>query len=281
MNILQALQQAKLNLLTATQATDSPSLDAEVLLSFVIHKNRTYLYTWPEHELSIEEITLFFSLIQERVIGKPIAYLVNNREFWGLNFKVNQHTLIPRPDSEILIATALTKIASHPAPHILDLGTGSGALICALKTELPHATATATDFQTKTLAVAIENAQILQLEIDFKLGNWLEPVFEQKFDLIVSNPPYIEEQDPHLQQGDLRFEPITALTSGKTGLEDITSIAKTAKKHLNNQAWLILEHGFNQAQDVAKILKQNGLQNIAMVRNYHQQPRISLGQNIK
>ncbi len=280
MQIQEALQQAKIKLLTAKQPSDSPSLDAEILLSLILKKDRTYLYTWPENELSSKKEKAFFLLLEKRKKGEPIAYLTQHREFWGLNFKVNEHTLIPRADSETLVETALVKIKPLLSPKVLDLGTGSGALICAIKSEIPHAIAVATDLQKEALAIANENAQTLQLDISFKQGSWFEPLKGDKFDLIVSNPPYIEETDPHLQQGDLRFEPLSALASGKTGLDDINIIAKTAKTHLNYQAWLILEHGYNQAEAVKNILKENGFQNIETIKDYHQHPRITLGQKL-
>lgn len=257
---------------------ESARLDAEILLANVLKQDRTYLYTWPEKMLSQTEFDAFNSLIQQRQEGVPVAYLTGQREFWGLNFVVNQHTLIPRPDTETLVEMALTKLQAPQHPKVLDMGTGSGAIICALKHEMPNLVATALDFQPEALKVAQQNAKRLGLDIHFLQSDWFSAIEQSTYDVIVSNPPYIEEADPHLLQGDVRFEPSTALTAGQTGLNDIQHLIQHAKRHLNDQAWLILEHGYNQEAAVKQLFKEHGYQQIETIKDYQQNARVTLGQ---
>jgi len=277
MRIDEALTTAKQHL--KASSSDSIALDAELLLSFVLQKNRTYLYTWPEQILSQTEQTHYFELISRRIEGHPIAHIVGTREFWGMDFVVTPDTLIPRPDTEILVETALEKMHSKndQAWSFLDLGTGTGAIACAIKASHPACQATAVDFQIKALNVAKQNAKQHQLTILFKQGSWFEPVKGQTFDLIVSNPPYIEEQDPHLTEGDVRFEPLTALTSGKDGLKDIRMIIEQAPAYLNPRGWLMIEHGYNQHKAVQTLLKAQGFTAVESRLDYGQNPRVTLG----
>ena len=280
MQISTIIQQS-CNDLVVAGITDSPKLDVELLLAHAINKTRTYLFTWPERTISSDEFKKFQILFSQRLVGKPIAYILASKEFWGLNFNVNQHTLIPRPDTEILVEETLQKAKNRQGwpPHIeiLDLGTGSGAIICALKHELPQANATAVDFQAEALAIAKQNALNLQLNIQFKQSDWLSVFNTEKFHLIVSNPPYIEETDPHLQQGDVRFEPLSALSAKQNGLADIINIVKQAKNFLHPTGWLLIEHGYNQAEQVQNIFQQAGYNEIETRKDYNQQPRITFG----
>lgn len=278
MRIDQALVHAKSKL--ATSQSDTIALDAELLLGFVLNKSRTYLYTWPETLLTEAQYTQYEQLLAQRLAGKPIAYLTGERAFFGLDFYVSEATLIPRPDTEILVETALEKMAikNDQAWSFCDLGTGSGAIACALKHQQPHCQATAIDFSQAALEVAQQNAQRHQLDISFKQGNWFQPVADQSFDLIVSNPPYIESKDPHLNQGDVRFEPETALVSGSDGLEDIRQLIAQAPKHLKADGWLILEHGYQQAKPVQALFQQAGFSHIETRQDYGNRPRITLGQ---
>lgn len=280
MQISTIIQQS-CNDLVVAGITDSPKLDVELLLAHAINKTRTYLFTWPEKTISSDEFKKFQILFSQRLVGKPIAYILASKEFWGLNFNVNQHTLIPRPDTEILVEETLQKAKNRQGwpPHIeiLDLGTGSGAIICALKHELPQANATAVDFQAEALAIAKQNALNLQLNIQFKQSDWLSVFNTEKFHIIVSNPPYIEETDPHLQQGDVRFEPLSALSAKQNGLADIINIVKQAKNFLHPTGWLLIEHGYNQAEQVQTIFQQSGYNEIETRKDYNQQPRITFG----
>ena len=230
----------------AHKISDSARLDAELLMSYSLNKNRTYLYTWPEKTLSESQQACFESLLEQRLQGKPIAHLTQQREFWGLALKVTPDTLIPRPDTEILIETALNKLnaltgqqrscKSQQACSILDLGTGTGAIALALKTELPACQVTAIDVSEAALEVAKQNAQSHQLTIAFLHSSWFDALTpEAQFDLIVSNPPYIEAQDPHLNEGDVRFEPLSALTAGEDGLDDLKIIIEQACSFFKNR----------------------------------------------
>lgn len=260
--------------------SESPKLDAELLLCHVLDCQRTYLYTWPEKVLENTQVLAFRELFQKRQKGHPIAHLIGEREFWGLPLKVTTDTLIPRPDTETLVETALSLLpAGLQSPKILDLGTGTGAIALALKSEQPNAQVTAIDFSKEALEVAKTNSEKLNLTIKTIQSSWFESLpAGEKFDLIASNPPYIEEHDEHLSQGDVRFEPITALTSGKDGLDDIRLIAQQAKDYLLPAGWLILEHGYNQGQAVREILAGNGYQAIKTRQDYAQNDRITFGQ---
>lgn len=267
-----AIQQAQAQL-----EHESAKLEAEILLCHLLKISRAQLYTWPERELTDQQANDFFDLIYQRQQGQPIAYLTGQREFWGLNLQVNPNTLIPRADTETLVEIALQKATAYAQPKLLDLGTGSGAIALALASELNQAEIHAVDYSADALTIAKSNAKQLNLSIKFHQGSWFEPVVDQDFDIIVSNPPYIESADPHLNQGDLRFEPSQALTSGVDGLNDLRLIISQAKAHLNPQGWLMVEHGYNQAQVVADLFKQSGYQAIELIIDLAGQPRVTIG----
>lgn len=255
-------------------SSDSALLDAHVLLAFVLAKETVYLMTWPERELTADQKNAFEQLIYKRVDGMPIAHLTGSREFWSLPLRVNNSTLIPRPDTEILVESAL-EICPADA-NILDLGTGTGAIILALASELPNARCMGIDFSDEAVKLATENGQQLQLSnVLFKQSNWFANV-HGKFDLIVSNPPYIDKNDLHLSQGDLRFEPLSALVAENNGLADIQLIASQALNYLSNGGYLLIEHGFQQAQAVAEILNEFGYQQIKTVKDYGGNDRVTM-----
>ena len=266
---------------------DSPQLDAELLLSHALNVSRTYLFTWPEKIPSAEQLKKFPPLLEQRLQGHPIAHILGEREFWGLSLKVTQDTLIPRPETETLVETTLNlmekkaqKILPPPYPTLLDLGTGSGAIALALKSEQPQLTVTAVDQSKKALKVAQHNADSHQLSIQFLQSNWFSALTapHATFDYIVSNPPYIEEKDPHLTQGDVRFEPLSALTSGEDGLDDIRYITQQAAAHLTPKGWLLIEHGYHQADSVANQFQINGFASIQLQHDLAGNPRVTLGQ---
>ncbi|WP_334108206.1 peptide chain release factor N(5)-glutamine methyltransferase [Methylobacillus sp.] len=220
----------------------------------------------------------FESLLARRIAGEPIAHILGQREFFGREFKVTPATLIPRPDTEILIETALEKTPANQPCRMLDLGTGTGAIGITLALERPLSQVVIVDFSHEALAVAKENIQRLAARNVTALhSDWYSAVQGQRFDLIVSNPPYIETGDPHLQQGDLRFEPITALASGADGLDDIRSISSQAAGHLNPGGWLMLEHGYQQGTAVRDILQQHGFTSISTVTDLAGHERVTLG----
>ncbi|WGZ93027.1 MAG: peptide chain release factor N(5)-glutamine methyltransferase [Candidatus Thiothrix putei] len=258
--------------------SDSAQADAEILLTHCLQKSRTYLYTWPEKTVdSVTEAT-FRQLLAERLRGVPIAYLTGQREFWTLNLKVTPDTLIPRPETELLVETALSLLPTYPA-NILDLGTGTGAIALSLASERPDISITACDFSTAALAVAIENAHNHQIRnVNFLHSDWFAALPSQRFDVIVSNPPYIETNDPHLTQGDVRFEPITALTAGHDGLDDIRHIVQNAPPWLVNGGWLLLEHGYNQGTAVMALLQTAGFQQVRCLPDLAGNDRVTLGQ---
>lgn len=280
LTIQQTLQtaQAKLNL---AGLVDSPLIDAELLLCEALKVSRTYLFTWPEKTLTATQTQQFNQLLQLRLQGQPIAHILGQREFWGLTLQVTADTLIPRPDTETLIKAVLELNAfKTSACKILDLGTGSGAIALALKSEYPNCLITAVDQSEAALNIAKQNSQQLGLEVTFVASNWFSAVTNQQFHCIVSNPPYIEENDPHLKQGDVRFEPITALTSGFDGLDDIRLIIYQAWSFLEINGWLLIEHGYNQAQVIRQIFAEAGYQNITLKNDLGGNPRVSLAQKL-
>ncbi|TEW55987.1 peptide chain release factor N(5)-glutamine methyltransferase [Psychromonas sp. RZ22] len=259
--------------------SDSALLDAQVLLAFVLDKQTIYLMTWPERELTEQQTLGFKALIEQRIKGIPVAHLTGEREFWSLPLKVNNSTLIPRPDTEILVEVALDIVQqkmSHDA-HILDLGTGTGAIILALASELPNATCVAVDKSEEAVKLALENVDNLQLKnVIVQQSNWFNNV-QGRFDIIVSNPPYIDADDKHLHQGDVRFEPISALVANEQGLSDIRHICEQAKLYLKVGGCLLFEHGFEQASAVQDLLKKNGFASITTHQDYGQNDRVTLG----
>jgi len=263
---------------TDQAAHHEAKLEAELLLCHVLHCQRATLYTWPERELTPQQAEQFFEFVERRQNGEPLAYITEQREFWGLNLKVSPATLIPRADTETLVEAALEKIHDLPCAKVLYLGTGSGAIILAITSERADGEFHAVDLSAAALAIAQHNAQHLGLNVHFFQGSWFEPVHANQYDLIVSNPPYIEDLDPHLQQGDLRFEPPTALSSGRDGLDDLRLIIHQAWLHLHHQAWLVVEHGYNQAEAVAALFKQQGYQAIELRRDLSGQARVTMGQ---
>ncbi|MEK7222743.1 MAG: peptide chain release factor N(5)-glutamine methyltransferase [Pseudomonadota bacterium] len=246
------------------QATSpTPRLDAEVLVMHVCSLNRSALITRGHHALTDDQLTRLETLIAQRRHGEPIAYLTGVREFWSLEFSVTPATLIPRPETELLVEKALAHVPRDAEWTIADLGTGSGAIALALAKERPHCRVIATDISPQALEVARSNAAKFNLtHVEFREGNWFEPLVDMKLDMIVSNPPYVRANDPHLEQGDVRFEPVQALAAGPEGLDAIRQIALSAREHLNPAAWLLFEHGWDQAAAIGRLLHQLGYRNI-------------------
>ncbi|WP_020395949.1 peptide chain release factor N(5)-glutamine methyltransferase [Thiolinea disciformis] len=277
MQIRHALQQAQ----TRLTQSDSARLDAEILLMQVLNKPRSYLFTWPEVSLNQEQYTAFERLIEQRAKGMPVAYLIGYREFWGMALKVTADTLIPRPETELLVELALALLAPHQAFKVLDLGTGTGAIALAIAKERPQAQVLAVDSSPAALAVAQDNANQLGLTtIQFLQSDWFSAIPKQAFDLIMSNPPYIPDQDPHLQQGDVRFEPRSALSSGHDGLNALRTICRNAPQFLAPHAWLLLEHGYDQGRAVTDLLRHTGFQKVTCHKDLAGQDRVSSGQFI-
>ena len=256
----------------------SPSIDAAVLLCHTLDKPRSYLLTWPEKHLTLEQEQHFHELLQRRLTGEPVAYIVGEREFWSLSLKVAPSTLIPRPDTERLVEVALDKTYGQTG-DILDLGTGTGAIALALASEMPNRRVTGIDLRPEAQQLATENATRLNItNTTFLNGSWFEPLSEgSRFALIVSNPPYIEKNDPHLSQGDVRFEPITALVAEEKGLADIKHIADNARYYLEADGWLAFEHGYDQGDAVREIMQTLGYLDVMTEKDYGGNDRVTLG----
>lgn len=261
--------------LTAVLALDTSTARIEVqcLLQVILQVNRAYLLTHPEQQLNTEQHARYAAVFERRLNGEPIAYILGEREFFGLTFKVTPDTLIPRPETELLVELALQHLPEklpQPSPgarggcySVLDMGTGSGAIALSLAHARPDHAILACDASIAALKVARGNAQQLDVaNIAFVQSDWYDALGKQRFDLIVSNPPYVAAGDPHLQQGDVRFEPSSALASSDDGLKDIRHIVTHAQAHLQPGGWLLLEHGYDQAAQVRELLQQNGFSEI-------------------
>jgi len=273
MDVRQLLKSATEQLLNLS---DSPRLDAEVLLAHCLKKNRTWLVTWSDKVLTKSDINQFSELLQRRISGEPIAHITGTREFWSLPLAVTTDTLIPRPDTELIIEKILDTYPAGNNISLADLGTGSGAIALALASERPDWKITATDQSASALEIAKQNAHKLNLDnISFKLGDWFEPLKDNSFDIIVSNPPYIPMADPHLTQGDARFEPISALASGDDGLDDIRLITAQAGTHLKNRGKLFIEHGYDQKSEILDIFTKNGFIEIQQAHDLANNPRLT------
>lgn len=262
-------------------SSSSPRLDAEVLLGHVMQVDRAHLYANPERVIEAEQAGRYAHLLGERLTGRPVAHLTGEREFWSLSFRVTPDVLSPRPETELLVEQALENIPADQPCETLDLGCGSGAIAIALATERPRCRLTATDLSNTELAVARENAAANSCErIRFLEGSWFEPVGKQRFDLIVSNPPYIATEQPGLTDPELAFEPTQALYSGIDGLDAIRIIIQQAPVHLQPDGLLILEHGFDQAERVADLLEQAGFCHVHTRHDLAGQPRVTEGRKI-
>ncbi|NOQ64596.1 MAG: peptide chain release factor N(5)-glutamine methyltransferase [Methyloprofundus sp.] len=277
MNSIQSVLASAASTLQAS--SDSAELDVEVLLCHVLQKNRTYLRTWPEKSLNSTQLSEFFALLTQRQQGQPIAYLIGTREFWSRDFYVDANVLIPRPDTETLIELCLKLIQQKPEVTLVDLGTGSGIIAITLAAECPQLKVTAIDSSLAALNIALKNAQLNQTpNIRFLHSHWLDQVAGETFDFIVSNPPYIDPDDPHLKQGDVRFEPNSALVAEQQGLADIMHISQQSKQQLKQGGYLVFEHGYDQKQAVHEILQQQNYQNIHCQHDLSNHPRISYAQ---
>jgi release factor glutamine methyltransferase len=241
--------------------------DAEILLCHCLDKPRAWLYTWPDAEIEEPRRECFDQLLARRREGQPVAYLTGRREFWSLELAVDESTLIPRPETETLVAWALE--LDLPADcSAADLGTGSGAIALALAGERPAWRITATDASDAALAMARGNARALGLDaVEFRHSDWFAGLADDRFDLLLSNPPYIEDDDPHLEEGDLRFEPRSALVAGQGGLADIAAIVGAAPGHLVPGGWLLLEHGFSQGEAVRALFRRAGFDSVETRRD--------------
>lgn len=267
------------SLLRTAVLPDSPSakLDAEWLLAAALGKPASYLRTWPERDVPADCEARFAADLERRRRGEPVAYILGRQGFWSLELEVAPHTLIPRPDTELLVETALQLLPST-AVEVLDLGTGTGAIALALAHERPTWRVTGVDRIAEAVDLARRNAQRLRLDnAVFCESRWFSALGEQRFALIVSNPPYIRARDPHLQEGDVRFEPSSALVAGDDGLDDIRQIIASAPNHLLSEGWLLLEHGYDQAPAVRELLAESGFVDVQSRRDFGGHERISLG----
>lgn len=265
---------------TARLHEHSPSarLDAEVLAMHVCGLDRAQLITRADTPLSAPQQQTLRTLLERRMTGVPLAYLTGKREFWSMTLRVTDATLIPRPDTETLVEQALARIPRDADWRIADLGTGSGAIALAIARERPRCHIVATDISPPALDVARGNAERLGLgNITFRLGSWHLPLQGERLDMLVSNPPYLREDDAHLRAGDVRFEPRHALVAGDDGLDAIRTIARHIKSSLNSGAWLLLEHGYDQARAVGEILSAEGYGDIQCHQDLSGHDRVSLG----
>lgn len=281
MTVQQLLRAARQQLAQAVPA-DEANIEAQMLLMQVLTVNRAWLLAHAMDTLTAADEQRFQSLLQRRLRGEPVAHILGYREFFGLSLRVTADTLIPRPDTETLVEAALDKISQQSCDvpwQVLDLGTGTGAIALAIARHAPRCMVTAAEASPAALAVAQGNAAALQMQtVRMVLSDWFSALAGQRYHVIVTNPPYIEAADPHLQLGDLRFEPLRALASGADGLQDIRVIVQAAPAHLYAGGWLMLEHGYDQAVPVQQLLNASGFQAVKTLYDLGGQPRVTIGQ---
>ncbi|MBB6520804.1 peptide chain release factor N(5)-glutamine methyltransferase [Pseudoteredinibacter isoporae] len=272
-NLLQSAREA----LRETQS-DTIQLDAELLLCHSLQCERSYLFTWPEKQLSEEVVSDFQSLLGRRLNGEPIAHIIGRRDFWDLQLAVNNSTLIPRPDTETLVEEALSRFPKG-VENVLDLGTGTGAIALALASEWSDSKVLGVDKSPEAVALAEHNRNANRItNAEFIQSSWFDEIGEaRRFQLIVSNPPYIDEHDPHLQRGDVRFEPQSALVADDNGMADLESIIQGAPQYLHANGYLMLEHGYQQAAEVRRVLIARGFESVGSREDLAGHERISFG----
>ncbi len=264
------------NLLASS--SDSAKLDAQVLLLNILQKPRSYLFTWPEKQLTDQQYQAFQHACERRLQGEPVSHITGCREFWSLQLEVNPTTLIPRPDTETLVELALECEVPKNA-KVLDLGTGTGAIALALGSEMPTWDITAVDRIDDAVALAKRNQQRLAINnVTVEQSNWFSALKNKKFDLIVTNPPYIEHDDVHLYQGDVRFEPLSALVADDAGMADIKQIITQSRDYLHASGYLLIEHGFEQSVAVRHIFNQMAFINVSTVKDLGNNDRVTFGQ---
>lgn len=258
-------------------ASDSAKLDAELLLAHLLDKSRIWLKTWPDRELSDLLFNQYQTLIMRRADGEPVAYILGQQDFWTFTLKVSAATLIPRPETEHLIEFALEQLPLEAVVKVVDLGTGTGAIAMAIASERPKADVWAVDISAEALTIAEQNRKKYQLDnMVCQQGHWLDEWQHGALDMVVSNPPYIAANDPHL--ADLSYEPESALVADGNGLSDIRYITEQAVGFLKPAGWLIFEHGFEQGESVQQILQQSGFQGVVTIKDYAGHARVTVGQ---
>lgn len=264
-------------LLVAARASID-AVDAECLLAHALGRSRTWLFTHAGDAVDEADAARFLDLVGQREAGRPVAYLLGSQGFWTLDLAVTEATLVPRPETELLVELALARLPDDQPVRVADLGTGSGAIALAIAKERPLAAVVATDASKAALAVAVGNAERNGIDtVWFRRGDWCEALGKERFDLVASNPPYIAEGDPHLAQGDLRFEPASALSSGVDGLDAIRAIIGAAPRHLVPGGWLLLEHGWDQGAAVRALLVDAGFVEVETARDLEGRDRVGLG----
>jgi release factor glutamine methyltransferase len=268
------------SLLRSAELPDSPTarLDVELLLAAALGKPRSFLHTWPERIVSSEAAHTFEAYLRRRRTGEPVAYILGLQGFWNIDLEVATHTLIPRPETEMLVETALELLPGAIPHRLLDLGTGTGAIALSLAKDRPQWTITAVDRVDEAVDLAERNRQRLNLDNAAVMkSHWFSALERQRFDLIISNPPYIASGDPHLAQGDVRFEPSSALVAGVDGMDDLRIIVSEATAHLEPGGWLLLEHGYDQGAAVRDLLNGHGFEQIQTRRDLGDNERITFG----
>ncbi|MGM0631003.1 MAG: peptide chain release factor N(5)-glutamine methyltransferase [Pseudomonadota bacterium] len=261
--------------------SEDAAADVSALLCYVLNKEKAYLLTWPEKELTAEQLERYRNVIAARQNGHPVAHITGRREFWSLMLEVNDSTLIPRPDTETLVEAALSLELPENA-RVLDLGTGTGAVALALKSERPGWQVMACDSNESAVELAKRNSKKLGLDVEILYSDWFQSVPKSlNFDLVLSNPPYIDANDPHLGLGDVRFEPHTALVAENSGLADIETIIKQANERLVEHGWLLLEQGWQQADSVVELLLKNGYKMINRWQDYARVERVTGGKKAR
>ena len=254
------------------------NIDARYIVSYILQKDFTWLRAWQDQELSNEQKLTLEGLVERRKCGEPIAYITREKDFWSLTLETNSSTLIPRPETELLVENALEFLKDRPIAKILDLGTGTGAIALAIASERKNDSIVATDIVQDAVELATRNAEKNNINnVKILQSDWFSNITESKFDLIVSNPPYVEESDPHLSQGDLRFEPSSALTSGDNGLADIKIIIAESRGRLVRGGMLMIEHGFEQGKKVRNMYVEQGFSEVETVIDLSDLDRITVG----